>query len=272
MKKLVQQSVCIAFVLYCSTMLAGCMSALPADSSPPEHSSFAPILTLTPEPVNTETRQAAEGFQPTDSVQADMLPESVPSTPDTSVPMATPVPPTATQPAPPTATQPAPPTATPVLPTATQPAPPTATPVLPTATQPAPPTASPVQATPTPEVVVVAPTLPPLSNEQRWRNQQTERNVFDSARTFSTSGSELWWYDPIQQQHVILGSFTGQFTAQARFVLSGQGRPALEVPYQINQSYGLTSISPALIERMQAAGYTDWIETYVFESPSVEQR
>jgi hypothetical protein len=117
---------------------------------------------------------------------------------------------------------------------------------------------------------VIVPATPlPLSNEQRWRRQQQNREVFASTRTFVTAGSELWWYDPVQQQSVILGTFSGPFEAQARFTLRGQGVIALEVPYQVNQRYGLTAISPALIERIRAAGYDEWIETYVIEGPNV---
>jgi hypothetical protein len=97
--------------------------------------------------------------------------------------------------------------------------------------------------------------------------------VFDGLQPFTTPGSELWWYDPVNQQHVILGRITGDFAAQARFRLIGQGVDALEVPYQVNSSYGLTAISPALLGRIAAAGYeSDWIETYVFLSPDVIPR
>jgi hypothetical protein len=97
--------------------------------------------------------------------------------------------------------------------------------------------------------------------------------VFDGLVPFFTSGSELWWYDPVNQQHVILGVITGDFAAQAQFRLAGQGVDALEVPYQVNRSYGLTALSPALLGRIAAAGYeSDWIETYVFLSPNVTRR
>jgi hypothetical protein len=117
------------------------------------------------------------------------------------------------------------------------------------------------------------PTTPSLTTEERWRAQQQDRVVFDGPLPFVTSGSELWWYDPRNQQHVILGRLTGEFVAQAQFVLRGQGVEALEVPYQVNASYGLTALSPALLERIRAVGYeSDWIETYVFLTPNVTQR
>jgi hypothetical protein len=126
--------------------------------------------------------------------------------------------------------------------------------------------------TATPEATLALPTQVPLSNEQRWRAQEIDRVVFDPMRSYTTVSSELWWYDPVNQQHVILGTFTGSFVAQARFTLRGQGVEALEVPYQVNRSYGLTALSSALVDRIKAAGNNDWIETYVFVTPNVTPR
>lgn len=128
------------------------------------------------------------------------------------------------------------------------------------------------QASPTPEPPFILPTPQPLTNEQRWRAQQIQRIIFDPLRTYTTSSSELWWFDPIQQQHVILGTFSGDFLAQAQFILRGQGIEALEVPYQVNKSYGLTALSPAIVARIAAAGNGEWIETYVFVTPNVVPR
>lgn len=153
------------------------------------------------------------------------------------------------------------------------PDPSTATPPNPTATPP-PPTALPTGAPTGPSLPPLAlPMTPALSNQERWRAQQQDRVVFGELRSFTTSGSELWWYDPVNQQHVILGVISGDFVAQAQFQLRGQGLGALEVPYQLNVSYGLTAVSPSILERIAAAGYeSDWIETYVFLSPDVNQR
>ncbi len=129
------------------------------------------------------------------------------------------------------------------------------------------PTASPV-ATPLPPLALPTATL--LTNEERWRAQQQDRVIFDGLVGYSSRGSELWWFDPVNQHHVILGRLTGEFVAQAQFVTRGQGVQALELPYQVNTSYGLTALSPALLERIAAAGYgSDWIETYIFLSPDV---
>ncbi len=130
----------------------------------------------------------------------------------------------------------------------------------------------PVVVSPSPEATFVLPPPPLLTNEQRWRAQQINRTIFDLKRSYATASSELWWYDPISQQHVILGTFTGDFLAQAQFTLRGQGIEALEVPYQVNVSYGLTALSPALVARISAAGGKDWIETYVFVTPNIAPR
>jgi hypothetical protein len=147
----------------------------------------------------------------------------------------------------------------------------TLAPTIPTATtQPSlTPVPSPVVPTSTSLPTLVVPTSLPLSNEARWRAQQLNREVFPAIQSFTTTGSELWWYDPINQQHVVLGSFRSDFLAQARFIVRGIGVEALEVPYQVNISYGLTAISPALVARIKAAGYDEWIETYVLRSSNI---
>ncbi len=135
-----------------------------------------------------------------------------------------------------------------------------------------PPTAPAPAEAPQPLPTLSLPTAAPLTNEERWRAQQIGRRPFEAPRPYFTTGSELWWYDPLNQQHVILGRLTGDFQGQAEFTLRGQGVSALEVPYQVNQSYGLTALSPALVDRIRAAGYGDWIETYVFLTPAVTPR
>lgn len=184
---------------------------------------------------------------------------------------------------------PAPPVAIPSSPPAAQPTAPLPSlppPTAPGSLAPDPSTATPPQATATfpptqPPPPPAGPTLPPLaiptipsiSHQERWRAQQQDREVFPELLPFATSDSQLWWYDPVNQQHVILGVITGDFLAQARFRLLGQGLDALEVPYQVNVSYGLTALSPAILGRIAAAGYeSDWIETYVYFSPEVTPR
>lgn len=119
--------------------------------------------------------------------------------------------------------------------------------------------------------LVIAPT-PERSNEQKWRDQQADRQVLATPHLYTTRNAELRWYDPLNQQHLVLGRISGDFLVQATFVLRDQGLPALEVPYRINVSYGLTALSPAHVERLRAAGYVDWVETYVLASPEVHPR
>ncbi len=170
-------------------------------------------------------------------------------------------------------------TANPVTPATMSQSPPssvTPTPATaaPTGRTPATPTVSapplPSSAEPLPTLALHAP--PPPSNEERWRAQQIDRQPFPAPQAYTTTGSELWWYDPVNQQHVILGHITGAFAAQAAFTLRGQGVPALEVPYHVNISYRLTALSPALLDRIKLAGYSEWIETYVFATPSISPR
>jgi hypothetical protein len=148
----------------------------------------------------------------------------------------------------------------------------TATPTpLPTAT----PTPLPPSPTPTPAITIVAPTLPSIQQNymERWRSIQQGRQVFSNPRVYTTSRSDLWWYDPVNQQHVVLGTLSGNFEAQAIFTLEKDGSEmkALEVPYQVNQSYGLTSISSALLQRIDEAGYNEWIEAYVIVTDNVQR-
>ena len=141
------------------------------------------------------------------------------------------------------------------------------------------PVAPSAEAVPTPEPPAEAPTadpafagvqLPPAA--ERWRYMQMDREVFEPIRTFATSGPEtLWWYDPVFGQMVALGEINGEFPVQAAFRLRGQEAGALEVPYQINTSFGLR-IPDALQARMRNAGAGDWIETFVYAKSDVQQR
>lgn len=234
-------ALCVIMML----VLAGCMQALKTGNP----TGTQPVPSPTSLPTHTaETLVVSDthtGIIPTDSL------DSTPTITRTSVQILT-LTSTATQ----TATN------APTTPAATvQPSP---TP-SPTAT----PTSSPTF-TPTPEVTIVLPTRPRLSYEEQWRQQQTQREVFPTFRAYATTGSELRWYDPINQQHVVIGTLSGQFDAQARFVLAGSQHDALEVPYHINTSYGLTAISSSLVQRMNEAGYTEWVEAYILLTENVQ--
>ncbi|ACL25946.1 hypothetical protein [Chloroflexus aggregans] len=134
--------------------------------------------------------------------------------------------------------------------------------------------ATPAPEPPTPTLLPIPtltlPTLPLLSNEERWRLQQLDRQVFPELRLYTTKRSELYWYDPVNEQEVLIGVINGEFMAQARFTFRKDNRLALEVPYHLNQSYGLSALSPALVERIHAAGYSDWIETFVYITPDIQ--
>ncbi|WP_322513204.1 hypothetical protein [Chloroflexus sp.] len=137
---------------------------------------------------------------------------------------------------------------------------------------PQPATVAPPTPTIAPAPTLVLPTLPVLSNEERWRAQQLDRQIFPELRLYTTKRSELYWYDPINQQSVLIGIINGEFMAQAAFTFRENNQPALEVPYQINRSYGLSALSPTLIERIRTAGYSDWVETFVFLTPDVQAK
>lgn len=229
--------------------LAGCMQALQTDGS---SATRTPVQSTTATIVSTYITETAQGaIVPTET---QMISSTLPiETPTTSIPVS----PTVSQSITAT-TAPVSPTATIAKPTATV----TATSVAPTNSA-------------TPAVTIVLPTKPPLTNMQRWRSQQQNREIFESLRSYTTRGSDLWWYDPVNQQHIVLGSFSGNFDAQAQFTLAHSKEDALEVPYHVNQSYGVTALSPALEQRIQDAGYGEWIETYVIinsevQSPTVD--
>jgi predicted small lipoprotein YifL len=110
------------------------------------------------------------------------------------------------------------------------------------------------------------------SPEQRWRYIQVDRNVFEGVQTYTSPSREiLWWYDPIAGQTVALGEIQGDFPAQAVFRLRGQEVSALEVPYQINQSFGIT-VSQPIIDRMRRAGVGEWAETFVYLTEDIRRR
>jgi hypothetical protein len=130
----------------------------------------------------------------------------------------------------------------------------------------------PVAATPT-SVMVVPLTQLPETTEQRWRAQQQDRQVNDPPRIYVAPISiTLWWYDPLTSQSVPIGTINGEFPVQAEFVLRGPQQAALEVPYRINNDFGLTAISDAVRARMQAAGYSQSVEAYVLRTADINPK
>jgi hypothetical protein len=132
-----------------------------------------------------------------------------------------------------------------------------------------------LQSTPTKEsqLAVIPATMGSLTNEQRWRTQQLDREVFDPRRIYvATDPVQLMWFDPLTGQSLEVGILLGEFTTQAQFVFRPRNVSALEVPYRINQDFGLTAISPAVKQRMTNAGYTESVETYVIQTERVQPK
>jgi hypothetical protein len=129
-------------------------------------------------------------------------------------------------------------------------------------------------ATPNPtSAVIITPQLPSQTNEQRWRAQEQDRQVFDPPRLYTTqSPVTLQWYDPVTGQVLAIGTLFGTFPVQAQFVLRDGNRPALEVPYRINGDFGLTAISDAVVQRMHAAGYTESVEAFVLQDEAIQPK
>lgn len=119
-------------------------------------------------------------------------------------------------------------------------------------------------------IVVVPNTAVPLDNQQRWRAQQIGRQPFPERRVYyAAQPVPLLWFDPLNNQIVEIGTIIGDVTVQAQFTLRQTQQPALEVPYRINNDFGLTAISEAIRERMRAAGYTESVETYISQTEAV---
>ena len=127
--------------------------------------------------------------------------------------------------------------------------------------------------TPPPPVVdpIVPQTIEPQTSEQRWRAQQIQREEFEQPQNYvATAPVSLMWFDPLTGQNLEIGRLLGEFTVQAQFLYRSDEIPALEVPYTINQNFGLTAISPAVVERMASAGYTETVEAYVLQSDVIQ--
>jgi len=133
--------------------------------------------------------------------------------------------------------------------------------------------ASPIVAAPMPAVIIVPLTQIPETNEQRWRAQQLDRKINEPPRLYSVrTAAILWWYDPLTSQSVPIGTIRGDFPVQAEFVLRDTQQAALEVPYRINNDFGLTAISDSVRERMQAAGYSQSVEAYILRTDDIQPK
>jgi hypothetical protein len=101
---------------------------------------------------------------------------------------------------------------------------------------------------------------------------QVNRAPLESVQTYTTPSKQLlWWYDPLFGQPVKLGEIQGDFPVQATFRFRGQEVEALEIPYQVNQSFGLT-LPSAIVERIRRAGGSEWIEAFVYKTDDIRPR
>lgn len=126
--------------------------------------------------------------------------------------------------------------------------------------------------TPTPEVIIIPAPLE-QSSEARWRAQQIDREVINPVRLYETSApTQLLWYDPATGQVLEIGSLHGAFPVQAQFTFRPTRASALEVPYRINNDFGLTSISDALLTRMQHSGSDQYVEAFVLLTDAIKPR
>jgi hypothetical protein len=131
----------------------------------------------------------------------------------------------------------------------------------------------PFTATQIPAVIVVPATQPPATSEERWRAQEQDRKVNDPPRIYTVkSPATLWWYDPLTSQSLTIGTISGEFPVQAEFILRSTQQAALEVPYRINNDFGLTAISEAVRERMKAAGYSQSVEAYILRTADTQPK
>ncbi len=135
------------------------------------------------------------------------------------------------------------------------------------------------ESSPPPSEPLPSPTVnPEFSSVQfpsatdRWRYVQVNRAPLESVQTYTTPSRQLlWWYDPVFGQPVKLGEIQGDFPVQATFRFRGQEVEALEIPYQVNQSFGIT-LPAAVVERIKRAGYSEWIDAFVYKTDDMRPK
>lgn len=107
---------------------------------------------------------------------------------------------------------------------------------------------------------------------ERWRYVQVNRTPLAAVQTYTTPSKQLlWWYDPVFGQPVKLGEIQGDFPVQATFRFRGQEVEALEIPYQVNQSFGI-ALPSAIVERIRRAGGGEWVEAFVYQTDDMRAR
>lgn len=100
--------------------------------------------------------------------------------------------------------------------------------------------------------------------------QRDQWQPFAPEQRFTVAApTALRWYDPTTGQTVDIGFFSGEVSAQGAFRYRPTGEQALQVRYTINRDFGLTSISGALRDRFQTAGYPEQIDAFIVRSDAV---
>jgi hypothetical protein len=127
-------------------------------------------------------------------------------------------------------------------------------------------------ATPAINIVITPQLRATPTGDERWAVFVNERVAFDTPQRMVTlAPSQLLWLDPRNGQVLEIGLLNGGFVATARMVLTSDKHEAYEVEYTINQDYGLTAISDAIVMRMRDAGYTASVRAFVMASDTVIQ-
>ena len=119
--------------------------------------------------------------------------------------------------------------------------------------------------------VVITPVIRATpTGDERWAVFVSNRTAYDTPQRFTTlAPTPLLWLDPRNGQVLEIGYLNGDFFATAQLVLASNNQSAYEVDYTINQDFGLTSISQALITRMNEAGYAASVRAFVPASDTI---
>ena len=108
------------------------------------------------------------------------------------------------------------------------------------------------------------------TGDERWAAFVRDRTGYDTPQRLTTLAPvALQWLDPRNGQVLEIGYLNGDFVATAQLVLTSNNESAYEVDYTINQDFGLTSISRALITRMNDAGYAASVRAFVLASDNI---
>lgn len=108
------------------------------------------------------------------------------------------------------------------------------------------------------------------TGDERWTAFVANRSAYDTPqRLQALAPTPLLWLDPHNGQVLEIGYLNGEFFATAQLALASNGQSAYEVDYVINQDYGLTSISRALVTRMNDAGYAASVRAFVQASDNI---